>query len=107
MDFLEELYVDGCEYDVGLEDRLVRCRNVEFDIVWFLLFLICAKVVRDVLELGIFNGYLMIWFVEVVVVGGWVVSIDVEVEWSLFGLFGLDVDRDHLIIGGDVGESDC
>jgi predicted O-methyltransferase YrrM len=78
---LDELYAAGREHDAGKEDRLERLRNVEPETAALLSVLIRATGARRILEIGTSNGYSTVWLAEAArVVGGSVVSVEVEAE---------------------------
>jgi predicted O-methyltransferase YrrM len=80
---LDELHRHGVDHDAGLEDRLLRLRNLEPDTAALLALLVRATGARKLLELGTSNGYSTLWLADAVRAnGGRMVSVDVDAERS-------------------------
>jgi predicted O-methyltransferase YrrM len=68
-------------FDAGLQDRLLRMRNVEPETAEMLAVLVRTLRAPSVLEIGTSNGYSTLWLADAVeAVGGSLLSVEVDAE---------------------------
>ena len=80
---LDELHVQGREFDATKADRLDRLRNLEPETARVLALLVRSRPAPRVLELGTSNGYSTLWLADAArSAGGSVVSVDLDAERS-------------------------
>jgi predicted O-methyltransferase YrrM len=76
---LDELHEHGKAHDAGLEDRLLRLRNLEPETGALLNLIVRTLGARSVLELGTSNGYSTLWLAEAAARnGGRVTSVEMD-----------------------------
>jgi predicted O-methyltransferase YrrM len=81
LELLDELHRQGREHDAGLDDRLLRLRNLEPETGALLNLLVRTLGARSVLELGTSNGYSTIWLAEAAAANsGRVTSVEKDPE---------------------------